>query len=66
MVGPYNDHGWSQAHYDAGQYVENNVSGAKMVYIDKANSSDRPGTDPAQLAESSVGPGGQADHLQLG
>src|SRR5262249_43236821 len=34
MVGPYNDHGWSQAHYEAGQYVEKNVPGAKMVYVD--------------------------------
>jgi len=22
LVGPYNDRGWSQAHYDAGLYVE--------------------------------------------
>ena len=22
LVGPQNDHGWSQAHYEAGQYVE--------------------------------------------
>ncbi|MBW1694539.1 MAG: BMP family ABC transporter substrate-binding protein, partial [Deltaproteobacteria bacterium] len=22
MVGPYNDHGWSQAHFEAGKYVE--------------------------------------------
>ncbi len=51
MVGPYNDHGWSEANYDAGLYVEKNVPGAKMVYVDKANSSDRPGTTPAQLAE---------------
>ena len=21
LVGPYNDHGWSQAHYEAGRYV---------------------------------------------
>src|SRR5512138_2591151 len=47
MVGPYNDHGWSQAHYEAGQYVEQNT-GAKMVYIDKVNTADRPGTTPAQ------------------
>ena len=22
LVGPYNDHGWSQAHYEGGKYVE--------------------------------------------
>lgn len=51
LVGPYNDRGWSQAHYDAGLYVEKKVPGAKMIYIDKVNSADRPGTTPAQLAE---------------
>ena len=30
MVGPYNDHGWSQAHYEAGLYVEKNWPGSKM------------------------------------
>lgn len=51
LVGPYNDHGWSQAHYDAGLYVEQKVAGAKLVYLDKVNSADRPGTTPAQLGE---------------
>ncbi|MGE5249798.1 MAG: BMP family lipoprotein [Bacteroidota bacterium] len=56
MVGPYNDHGWSQAHYEAGQYVEQKT-GAKMVYIDKVNTADRPGTTPAQLGEELVSQG---------
>lgn len=37
LVGPYNDHGWSQAHFDAGKYVEKMVPGTKMIYIDKVN-----------------------------
>jgi len=57
MVGPYNDHGWSQAHYEAGQYVEKNISGAKMVYVDKVNPADRPGTTASQLAEDLVSKG---------
>ncbi len=56
-VGPYNDHGWSQAHYDAGLYVEEKVPGTKMIYIDKVNSADRPGTTPAQLAEDLLSKG---------
>lgn len=51
LVGPYNDQGWSQAHYDAGQYVERRLPGTRMVYVDKVNPADRPGTTPAQLAE---------------
>ncbi|MFH2101809.1 MAG: BMP family ABC transporter substrate-binding protein [Chloroflexota bacterium] len=57
LVGPYNDHGWSQAHYDAGLYVEENLPGARMIYVDKVNPADRPGTTPAQLAEDLVAQG---------
>lgn len=56
MVGPYNDHGYSQAHYEAGKYVEEKI-GAKMVYIDKVNTADRPGTTPDQLAGDLVAQG---------
>ena len=34
LVGPRNDGGWSQAHYDAGLYAEKNVTGAKMQYLE--------------------------------
>ena len=59
MVGPYNDHGWSQAHYDAGLYLEDKLPGSKMIYVDKVNPADRPGTTPAQLAEDLVSKGAQ-------
>lgn len=59
LVGPFNDRGWSQAHYEAGLYVEENLSGAQMVYLDKVNPADRPGTTPAQLAEDLVAQGAQ-------
>jgi simple sugar transport system substrate-binding protein len=57
LVGPYNDHGWSQANYDGGKYVESKLPGAKMIYVDKVNSADRPGTTPEQLAEDLVSQG---------
>ncbi len=57
LVGPYNDHGYSEAHYNGGLYVEQNVPGAKMIYVDKVNTADRPGTTPAQLAEDLVSKG---------
>jgi len=56
LVGPYNDNGWSQAHYEAGKYVEEQL-GAKMLYLDKVNPADRPGTTPDQLAEELVAQG---------
>ena len=57
LVGPYNDRGWSQAHHEAGLYVEEKLPGTKMIYIDKVNPADRPGTTPAQLAEELVSQG---------
>jgi simple sugar transport system substrate-binding protein len=57
MVGPYNDQGWSQANYDGVQYVLKKVPGVDMIYIDKANSADRPGTTVSQLGESLVAKG---------
>ncbi|MGA2478865.1 MAG: BMP family ABC transporter substrate-binding protein [Spirochaetia bacterium] len=57
MVGPYNDQGWSQANYDGTQYVKAKVPGVDFIYIDKANSADRPGTTVSQLGESLVAKG---------
>ncbi len=54
MVGPYNDHGWSQAHYEAGKYVEKTVPGTKMIYIDKVNPADRQGVTIPQLVDDMV------------
>jgi len=54
LVGPYNDHGWSQAHFDAGKYVEEKLPNAKMVYIDKVNPADRPGVTIPQLVDDMV------------
>src|SRR5512146_2109646 len=48
FVGPYNDSGWSQANYEGGTYVESKLPGAKMIYVDKVNTADRPGTTPEQ------------------
>lgn len=58
LVGPYNDHGWSQAHYEAGQYVEE-MTGAKMIYLENVydGSPDHPGTTTSQLAEELVAQG---------
>lgn len=54
LVGPYNDHGWSQAHFEGGKYVEKMVPGVKMIYIDKVNPADRPGITIPQLVDDMV------------
>ena len=57
LVGPYNDHGWSEAHYEAGRYVEEKLPGAKMIYLDKMNSADRPETTLEQQVDDMVAQG---------
>jgi simple sugar transport system substrate-binding protein len=54
LVGPYNDHGYSQAHYDGGKYVEKTVPGSRMIYIDRVNPADRPGVTIPQLVDDMV------------
>ncbi len=54
LVGPYNDHGWSQSHYEAGRYVEEKMGNVKMLYIDKVNPADRPGITVPQLVDDLV------------
>ncbi len=56
LVGPYNDRGWSQAHYEAAERVAETL-GVKMIYVDKVNPADRPGTTSAQLAKELVDQG---------
>jgi simple sugar transport system substrate-binding protein len=42
LVGPKNDHGWSQAHFEGGQYVEQNMPGARMIVFESLNPADKP------------------------
>lgn len=42
LVGPKNDRGWSQAHYDGGLFVEQNLEGAKMIVFESLNPADKP------------------------
>ncbi len=42
LVGPKNDHGWSQAHYEGGLYVEENLPGASMIVFESLNPADKP------------------------
>jgi simple sugar transport system substrate-binding protein len=57
MVGPANDHGWSQAHFEAGKEIEKHIPGSKMIYIDKVNPADRPGVTVPFLVDDLVSKG---------
>ncbi len=71
MVGPANDHGWSQAHFEAAREIEKKVAGSKLVYIDKVNPADRPGITIPNLVDDLVSKGakliiGNSDDMKDG
>jgi simple sugar transport system substrate-binding protein len=57
LVGPQDDHGWSEAHYNAGLYVEQNLPGAKMIALESLNPADRPETTLDQVVQDMVDAG---------
>ena len=57
LVGPYNDHGWSEAHYTAAEYVTKQVPNSRFVYLDKLNPADRPETTLEQAVDDMVSDG---------
>ena len=59
LVGPFDDHGWSEAHFDGGLYVEDNLENARMVYIDKFNPADSPELTMEIAVEELVAEGAQ-------
>lgn len=44
LVGPKDDRRWSQAHYEGGVYIEENIPGARMLVFEKLNQADIPET----------------------
>ena len=58
LVGPQNDRGWSQAHWEAGKYVEEQT-GAEMIVLDKVNPADLPEKTVDQVAADMIAEGAQ-------
>lgn len=58
LVGPQDDRGWSQAHREAGEYVEQQL-GAEMILLDKVNTADRPELTVDQVARDMIDQGAQ-------
>lgn len=59
LVGSQDDHGWSQAHYQAGQYVleQLHLPADAMIVLDKANPADRPQISIASVVDDMVAQG---------
>lgn len=58
LVGPENDRGWSQAHFEAGKYLESRL-GAEMISLDKVNPADRPDITVEQVVDDMIAQGAQ-------
>ena len=59
LVGPQDDHGWSQAHYEGGQYVEARLDGARMLVFESLNAADAPETTLLDVVTEMVDQGAQ-------
>ncbi len=61
LVGPQNDQGWSQAHYEAGLYVVEQLGlpADALIVLDKVNTADRPETSIESVVDDMVAQGAQ-------
>ncbi len=58
LVGPQNDHGWSQAHFEAGEYLIDQL-GAEMLVVDLVNPADKPETTVEAVIADMISQGAQ-------
>lgn len=59
LVGPQNDRGWSQAHYEGAVYVEENVPGTGKVVFENLNPAAAPETTLLDVVNEMVDQGAQ-------
>jgi simple sugar transport system substrate-binding protein len=59
LVGPENDRGWSQAHYEGAQYVVENIPGTSFVFFPSLNEADAPETTLQDVVTELVDQGAQ-------
>ncbi|OLP20011.1 BMP family ABC transporter substrate-binding protein [Leptolyngbya sp. 'hensonii'] len=57
LVGPRNDGGWNQAHFEATKFVMEKAPGVKFEYVDKVNPNDRPNVKGSQVADDLIAQG---------
>jgi simple sugar transport system substrate-binding protein len=59
LVGPKDDRGWSQAHYEGAVYLEENLPGARMLLFESLNAVDSPDVTLAEVVALFVEEGAQ-------
>jgi simple sugar transport system substrate-binding protein len=59
LVGPSDDRGWSQAHYEGALYAEEQVEGSQMLLFESLNSADSPEATLMSVTTEMVAEGAQ-------
>ena len=59
LVGPKNDRGWSQAHYEAGEYVQEQIPGSNYLVYESLNPADSPETTLLDVVSEMVDQGAE-------
>ena len=59
LVGPSNDRGWSQAHYEGALYAEEKNPGSRMLLFESLNSADSPEATLMSVTTEMVAEGAQ-------
>jgi len=54
LVGPWNDHGWNQAHFDGIKAAIAKIPNAKLEYVDKVNPADRPNVKGSHVGDDLI------------
>ena len=57
LVGPETDHGWSQAQFEGGQYVVDNIPGTNLIVFESLNPADKPEATLAGVVDDMVSQG---------
>jgi simple sugar transport system substrate-binding protein len=59
LVGPKDDQGWSEAHYRAGQYVQEQIAGSRMLVMESLNPDAAPHKTLVGVVDEMVAQGAQ-------
>lgn len=57
LVGPKNDAGWNQTHFEGIEGAIKNVPGTQLEFVDKVNPADRPNVKGSQVADDLIAKG---------
>ncbi|MDT8305536.1 MAG: BMP family ABC transporter substrate-binding protein [Anaerolineae bacterium] len=57
LVGPKDDHGWSEAHYNGGKYIEEHIADSRMLLMESLNPDAQPDKALGDVVDDMVAEG---------